>query len=166
VSGDSRRLTDPGGTLRPLIAGLHAATRELAGLPFALVGGLAVLVHVQGHRVTEDIDHAVQVTRNDVSTRLGVIARAVAGVDLGFTTPAGAHLDVLLVRDTPIRRGVGRAREAKSEALRWAVTTATTWLGPDPGSTSARLAEPPVGAGPRPTHRVGLSQALSSLQPR
>jgi hypothetical protein len=83
-----------------------------------------VLVHVQGHRVTEDIDHAVQVTRNDVSTRLGVIARAVAGVDLGFTTPAGAHLDGLLVRDTPIRRGVGRAHEAKSDALRWAVTTA------------------------------------------
>jgi hypothetical protein len=75
VSGE-RLLDDVGGVLADIVDGLHDVSRQLDGLPHALVGGVAVLVHVQGHRVTQDIDSAVRAAKVDVKQRLRVVADA------------------------------------------------------------------------------------------
>lgn len=147
MSGDIRRLNDSAGMLRPLVQGLHDVARELDGLAYALVGGLAVLTHVQGHRVTEDIDNAIRGTRSEVSTRLGVVTEPKPGVDLEFTTSGGALVDVLLVGSKPPRTGIGQLREAKGHALRWAVSTAVvrqldTTPPSDLGPIAVPVAEP------------------------
>ena len=46
MSGDVRVIADHGGTIAAIIDGLHDLAGQLADLPYALVGGLAVLAHV------------------------------------------------------------------------------------------------------------------------
>lgn len=147
MSGDVRRLPDAGGTLVDVVDALHDIGEQLAGLPHALVGGLAVLVHVPGHRVTEDIDSAVRGTKNDIADRLRVVAGVSPGQGDSFTTAGGVPIDVLRVGEKAPRTGIGVRREARAYALRWAIDTAkvrtvTTDPAPRRGPVRLPVAEP------------------------
>lgn len=124
VSGEVRILRDRGGVLGDIVDSLHDVTAQLYDVPHALVGGMAVLVHVQGHRVTEDIDSAVQSDISDVRRRLLVVADPPGNRDSLVVMPNGVPVDVLVAGDGPPRVGLGRAREAKGHAIRWAIETA------------------------------------------
>jgi hypothetical protein len=70
VPGELRVLQDQQGVFADILDALHVVAAQLRGFPYALVGGVAVLVHLQGYRVTQDIDSAVQGTRSEVRRRL------------------------------------------------------------------------------------------------
>lgn len=123
MSGEVRVLPDPDGVLGPT---LRSVVERLGDVPYALVGGLAVLLHVPGHRVTEDLDSAVRSTRRAVASRLGVVATSGAGADVRFQMPEGAPVDVLLVSDRPPRPGMAPRRVARREALTWALESASS----------------------------------------
>jgi hypothetical protein len=145
VSGERRVLHDVGGVLADIVDGLHDVSRQLDGLPYALVGGVAVLVHVQGHRVTQDIDSAVRAVAVDVRQRLQLVADAelTKDSDADIVLPNGVPVDVLTAGQDPPRRGIGARREAKAHAVRWAVETAvTTTIDVDPSGRLGPLALP------------------------
>jgi hypothetical protein len=128
VSGDARLLRDVGGVLGDIVDGLHDLAQQLEGLSFALVGGVAVLVHVQGHRVTEDIDSAVLGLKKEARRRLLVVAdpgKTRANRDATVVLENGVPVDILEVSPKPLRPGLGAFREAKAQAVAWAIQTAT-----------------------------------------
>lgn len=115
----------------------------LDGIPHALVGGVAVLVHVQGHRVTEDIDSAVQGTTSEVRRRLLVVADPPRGRDALVVMPNGIPIDLLVAGARLPRAGLGFAREAKAHAVRWAIETAEpVTVDTDPGSSRGPVTLP------------------------
>lgn len=124
MSGEVRVLRDHGGVLASIVDSLHTVTHQLHGVPHALVGGVAVLVHVQGHRVTHDIDQAVQAAASEVRRRLSVVAEPSGDVDALVVMPNGVPVDVLVAGTRPPRVGIGLAREARAHAVRWAVESA------------------------------------------
>lgn len=126
MSGERRVLHDTGGVLAGIVDGLYDVSRQLDGLAYALVGGVAVLVHVQGHRVTQDIDSAVRAFEVDVRQRLQVVADLdlTRGSDAFVVLPNGVPVDVLTASHSPPRVGIGAFREAKAHAVRWAIDTA------------------------------------------
>lgn len=67
VDNDSR-------TLAHMVDGLHDVAGALGERRFAIVGGIAVLTHVQGHRVTQDIDSAVRGLGQEIREALLVVA--------------------------------------------------------------------------------------------
>lgn len=114
MSGEVRILQDRGGVLSDIVDSLHDVTTQLRGVPHALVGGVAVLVHVPGHRVTEDID----------SAKRGPGRCA----DSQHETAPRRHL---------------HAREAKAHAVRWAIETAELiTVGTDPASNRGPVTLP------------------------
>lgn len=115
-----------GGSARGLVLDLAGLDEALAGTSYALVGGVAVLLHSPGHRVTLDVDAAIREARATVGRRLQVVAsRAPADVDHDWVLPQGAPVDVLPVMHRDPRPGTrDRAGRAKEIALRWAVGTA------------------------------------------
>lgn len=121
VSGEPRVLRD----LAEIVDGLHDVSRQLDGLPYALVGGVAVLVHVQGHRVTQDIDSAVRAYKIDVRRRLEVVADAdlTSDSDAFAVLPSGVPIDVLTAGHKAPRVGIGGRREARAHAVLWAIET-------------------------------------------
>jgi hypothetical protein len=121
VSGEVRTLRGP--VFGDIIDGLHGVLEQLDPTPFALVGGVAVLVHVPGHRVTEDIDSAVRGDVNEIRERLLVVAALPKARDATVVMPNGVPVDVLADGYGAIRSGLGR-RTAKRYALRWAIETA------------------------------------------
>lgn len=123
MSGELRTLSDDTGVLATVVDGLHELSARFEGLRFALVGGVAVLVHVQGHRVTEDVDAAVGASVAEARSRLLEVARTGAA-DATVVLTNGVPVDILSASARPPRRGLGRRREAKAEAVRWAVATA------------------------------------------
>lgn len=126
MSGEGRVLRDVGGVLADIIDGLHDVRQQLDGLPYALVGGVAVLVHVQGHRVTQDIDSAVRALKEDVRERLRVVADAGAtqASNASVVLTNGVPVDVLTAGMDPPRQGIGAFREARAHSTRWAIETA------------------------------------------
>lgn len=151
MSGEVRRLRELGddGVLATVVDGLHAVSEQLADVPYVIVGGLAVLVHVQGHRVTEDIDSAIRGRSRDVDALLGVIAERTPGRDRRFVMPSGVPIDVLQVRTNAPRRGIGARREAKAHALQWALDTAVMWtLDTQPESPRGPVTVPVAEPGP------------------
>ncbi len=145
MSGELRVLHDVGGVLADIVDGLHQVDRQLDGLPYALVGGVAVLVHAQGHRVTQDIDSAVRALTGDVRRRLRVVADAelTENSDADIVLPNGVPVDVLTAGQGPPRRGIGARREAKAHAVRWAIETAVaTTIDVDPSGRLGPLTLP------------------------
>lgn len=124
MSGDRRILRDRGGILGGIVDGLHDVEAQLDGVPHALVGGVAVLVHVQGHRVTEDIDSAVRGYEQNVRQRLLLAADPAPGREATVVLPNGVPVDVLIASERAPRRGLGAFREAKAHGIRWAIETA------------------------------------------
>lgn len=111
------------------------SSRQLEGPPHALGGGVAVLVHVQGHRVTQDIDRAVLALKVDVQQRLQVMAdvELTKGSDVLVVLANGVPVDVLTAGHNPPRRGIGALMQAKAHAVRWAIQTAVaTTIEADP----------------------------------
>ena len=163
MPGERRVLNDAGGVLADIVDGLHDVSRQLEGLPHALVGGVAVLVHVQGHRVTLDIDSAVRASKVDVQQRLQVVAdvELTRGSDALVVLANGVPVDVLIARHNPPRRGIGPLREAKAHAVRWAIETAvaTTIEAAPPGRLGPILL--PVA---RPAALVAM-KAVSTADP-
>ena len=96
MTGEVRILRGHGGVLSDIVDSLHDVAARLDGIPHALVGGVAVLVHVQGHRVTEDIDSAVQGTTSEVRRRLLVVADPPRGRDALVVMPNGIPIDLLV----------------------------------------------------------------------
>ncbi len=123
MSGEARILQGDGGVFGDIIDGLHDVVEQLRPTPFALVGGVAVLVHVPGHRVTEDIDSAVRGRMNDIRERLLVVAELPIARDATVVMPNGIPVDVLADGYGDIRRGLG-LRTAKRLGVRWAIETA------------------------------------------
>ena len=121
MSGEIRILH--GSVFSDIIDGLHDVITQLTPTPFALVGGVAVLVHVPGHRVTEDIDGAVRGHVNDIRDRLLVVAQRAKQRSSTVVMANGIPVDVLADGYGPIRRGLGR-RTSKAFAVRWAIETA------------------------------------------
>jgi hypothetical protein len=161
VSGDVRILRDHGGVLSDIIDSLHDVAAQLDGVPHALVGGVAVLVHVQGHRVTEDIDSAVQSTTSEVRRRLLVVADLPRGRDALVVMPNGVPIDVLVAGRKPPRIGIGMAREAKAHAIRWAIETAeSVTVDTDPSSFRGSVTLPVA----RPSALVAM-KTVSAADP-
>jgi len=163
VSGERRVLNDAGGLLANIVDGLHDVSRQLEGLPHALVGGVAVLVHVQGHRVTQDIDSAVLALKVDVQQRLQVVAdvELTKGSDALVVLANGVPVDVLTAGHNPPRRGIGALREAKAHAVRWAIETAVaTTIEADPPGRRGPIQLPVA----RPAALVAM-KAVSTADP-
>jgi hypothetical protein len=143
VSGEVRTLRDHGGVLGDIVDSLHDVTTQLRDVPHALVGGVAVLVHVQGHRVTEDIDSAVQGDVSETRRRLLLVADPPGDRDALVVMPNGVPIDVLVASARPPRVGIGHAREAKAHAVRWAIETAAPMtVDSDPGSSRGPVTLP------------------------
>lgn len=155
VSGDPYVLGDVGGVLADIVDGLHDVKRQLDGLPYALVGGVAVLVYVQGHRITEDIDSAVRALRYDIHERLRIVANpAGTGRRDSFVLTNGVPVDILMAGLNPPRQGLGARREAKAHAARWAIETAVDLM---------LAVEPPGSRGPL-TIPVATPAALVAMK--
>jgi hypothetical protein len=149
VSGEVRTLH--GRVFSDIVDGLHDVVAQLGATPFALVGGVAVLVHVQGHRVTKDIDSAVRGEANDIRERLLVVAEPPSGRDATVVLPNGIPVDVLADGYAPIRRGLG-LRTSTGLAVRWAIETRAAG---DRGGGPAQFprARDPAGRETERTHR-------------
>ncbi len=106
-----------------MIDGLHDLESALEDFPHALVGGLAVLVHAPGHRVTEDIDSAVRGLRLAIVDRLLVVADRVPGRGASVVLHNGTRVDVLEVGVQSPRPGLGLRREASAHAKVWAIAS-------------------------------------------
>jgi hypothetical protein len=102
-----RILIDRGGVLGQILDGLHLLVAQLEGTPHALVGGVAVLVRVQGHRVTHDIDSAVRSSEAEVRKRLAVVAGPATEQDATVVLGNGVPVDVLYAGARPPRKGIG-----------------------------------------------------------
>jgi hypothetical protein len=162
VSGEVRILRDHGGVLGDIVDSLHDVTRQLRDVPHALVGGVAVLVHVQGHRVTEDIDSAVQGDVREARRRLLLVADPPGDRDALVVMPNGVPVDVLAASTRPPRVGIGHAREARAHAVRWAIDTADLMtVGTDPGSSRGPVTLPVA----RPSALVAM-KTVSMADPK
>ncbi|MTV27828.1 nucleotidyl transferase AbiEii/AbiGii toxin family protein [Nitriliruptoraceae bacterium ZYF776] len=122
LSGERRILRDRGGILGD---GLHDVEAQLQGVPHALVGGVAVLVHVQGHRVTEDIDSAVRGLEQSIRQRLLLAADPAPRREATVVLRNGVPVDLLIASERSPRRGTGAFREARAHGIRWAIETAS-----------------------------------------
>ena len=161
MSGELRLLRDNGGVLGDIVDSLHDVTAQLHDVPHALVGGVAVLIHVQGHRVTQDIDSAVQAAASEVRQRLLVVAHPSANRDALVLMPNGVPVDVLVAGAGPPRRGIGYLREARAHAVRWAIETAESiTVGTDPGSSRGPTTLPVA----RPSALVAM-KSVSTADP-
>jgi hypothetical protein len=148
--------------LGDIVDSLHDVTTQLRDVPHALVGGVAVLVHVQGHRVTEDIDSAVQGDVSETRRRLLLVADPPGDRDALVVMPNGVPVDVLVAGARPPRAGIGEAREAKAHAARWAIETAElTAVGTDPRSRRGPVTLPVA----RPSALVAM-KTVSSADPK
>lgn len=108
--------------------GLHDIATALDDRRFAIVGGIAVLTHVQGHRVTQDINSAVRGRAQEIHDALLVVAEPDDG-DADVLLPNGVPVDLLVAGPDSPRSSIGRGgqakrREATGHALRWAIDTA------------------------------------------
>lgn len=124
MSGDVRLLVDRGDVLGRIVDGLHDVVAQLESTPHALVGGVAVLVRVQGHRVTHDIDSAVRGPEADIRRRLAVVGVPAGKRDATVVLENGVPVDVLYAGARPPRKGIGVFREAKAHAVGWAIEIA------------------------------------------
>ena len=110
-----------------LLVGLGTFVEHLS-YPYALVGGIAVLVHQPGFRVTEDLDAVVRAERQQVLRDLrAVVAPGVRMISPRVELQDGTGLDLLEARRTEPRPGLPAQRLAKEHAKRWAVETAEVW---------------------------------------
>lgn len=131
MTGDRRILVDDTDrTLARIVDGLHDIATALDDRHFAIVGGIAVLTHVQGHRVTQDIDSAVRGRTQEIHDALLVVAEPDDG-DADVLLPNGVPVDLLVAAPEAPRSSLGRGgqakrREATGHALRWAIDTATS----------------------------------------
>lgn len=126
MTPERRVLLDPGGALAPLVDGLHDIVAAFEGRrAYAVVGGVAVLTYVQGHRVTHDIDSAVRGLKPDIREDLMVVAEPPTAADADAQLANEVPVDLLVGSVTPPRRGSGRRREAKAHGIRWSIHTAT-----------------------------------------
>lgn len=124
MSGDLRIIPDRGGTIGAIIDALHEFVDHFADVPYALIGGLAVLAHVPGHRVTQDIDSAVRGFEADVRARLLEVATLPPVGQATAVLSGGVPIDIAYASPRPPRPGLGQPREARLRARNWAIETA------------------------------------------
>jgi hypothetical protein len=134
VSGEVRILRDHGGVLGDIVDSLHDVTRQLRDVPHALVGGVAVLVHVQGHRITEAL----------------VAMKTVSMADPKRGDKSATDLLDLwrLLSDDPIGTvAILQELRGAPERLRlWVQERITALFDEDPGGFVARMASAPGAA--------------------
>lgn len=130
MTSDRRVLVDNDSrTLAHMVDGLHDVAGALGERRFAIVGGIAVLTHVQGHRVTQDIDSAVRGLGQEIREALLVVAGPDhTGKSDGLLTN-GVPVDLLVVghggpKPSSGRGRQARQREATGHAIRWAIDSA------------------------------------------
>lgn len=126
---DQRVLNDGSGQLARIVDGLHEVVLALGERRFAIVGGIAVLTHVQGHRVTQDIDGAVRGPAEVIRDELLVVAKPDTEGEADMLLPNGVPVDLLIAGAGAPSSGIGRGQQAKRReatgyAIRWAIDTA------------------------------------------
>lgn len=126
---ERRVLVDNSRALARIVDGLHDVVDALDGRPFAIVGGIAVLAHVQGHRVTQDIDSAARGRGREIRDALLLVGVPDRDGGSDIVLPNGVPVDLLIAGDDlpGAARGRGRQaklREATGHAIRWAIETA------------------------------------------
>lgn len=124
IDNDSRQLAK-------IVDGLHDVVAALDDRRFAIVGGIAVLTHVQGHRVTQDIDSAARGLAQEIRDAFLVVAEPDHDGESDVLLPNGVPVDLLVVGHGAPSAGTGRGgqakrREATGHAIRWAIDTART----------------------------------------
>lgn len=130
MTGDRRILVDDTNrTLARIVDGLHDIATAMDDRRFAIVGGIAVLTHVQGHRVTQDIDNAAHGRAGELHQALRIVAEPDDDGDADGLLSNGVPVDLLVAGPDAPRSSIGRGRQAKrrearGHALRWAIDTA------------------------------------------
>lgn len=156
---DLRVLVDDSGTLGRIVDALHDVVAAFRDRPFVIIGGIAVLTHVQGHRVTGDIDTAARGAANEIREELLVVAEPDRNGESDLLLPNGVPVDLLVATDDAPRPAAGRGarakrREATGHALRWAIDT---------GQNHRLVCEPENARGPV-TLPVAAASALLALK--
>jgi hypothetical protein len=110
-----------------------------------------VLTHVQGHRVTQDIDAAARGFVSDIREQLLLVTESNRRGAADLLLPNGVPVDLLVASDGDPRPAAGRGarakrREAAGHAIRWA-SGATVGVSGSVGGGCGR--RPPRGPGTR-----------------
>ena len=129
MTTDLRVLIDSSGHTARIVDGLHDVATALGDRRFAIVGGIAVLTHVQGHRVTQDIDAAARGTGKEIRAELLAVAEPDHDGRSDALLANGIPVDLLVAGHGEPRTALGRDRQAKrreatGHAIRWAIDTA------------------------------------------
>lgn len=145
MSGSTRVIeADPGGVLPRLVDATRTLDRVGAG-PWALVGGLAVMLHLgSAHRVTADVDSVIDDTRGGLDDALAVLVADGHATWVGHHLRAanGTAIDLIPVSDyDPRDLPQDPLERAFAISHTWAMATARpctiTVIGPD-GSRAAQ----------------------------
>lgn len=91
------RVPDQPGKHARIAAAVEAVVAALRDRRFAIVGGMAVLTHVQGHRVTQDIDSAVRGPAQEIRDALLVVAEPDSDGESDVLLPNGVPVDLTSV---------------------------------------------------------------------